>query len=229
MLRLAGQGPLQCTAVRIGTSYHKSGRGLHCCIPFTSNNFASREPFKCFQRLTPLLSGSRCGIQHQAKWFHAGQTPPADSVFYTKSHEYLRYNSSTGGAHVARIGVSEYAAEELGEVVFVEALVEEGEAGVFVQEGDPVCAVEAVKSVAEIYAPISGKVLRFNPKLKDNPGTINLDPEGEGWIFEIEVVSEEGSDHPGNTKKLTDEISSNLLDWKAYASYVVSERNRLGS
>lgn len=125
---------------------------------------------------------------------------------------------------VAAAGISEFASEELGEIVFVEAVVpvEKGKQPK-VARGDPVCTLEAVKSVAEVYAPVSGRILEFNKKVKEDPGMINRDPEGEGWIFTIAV------DAPEPTTAVTAEQSpqaaarSSLLSPAAYAAHVRRE------
>jgi glycine cleavage system H protein len=86
-------------------------------------------------------------------------------------------------ADVARIGITAYAQEALGDVVFV-SLPEEGAA---VQAGEPVGEVESTKSVSDVYAPLSGTVVGRNPKLDDSPELVNTDPYGEGWMFELRL------------------------------------------
>jgi glycine cleavage system H protein len=81
------------------------------------------------------------------------------------------------------IGISEYAAKALGDVVFVELPTIDLE----VNQGDSIGAVESVKSASDIMTPISGKVIEANNVLEDNPGTINKSPEGDGWLAKIEV------------------------------------------
>lgn len=84
---------------------------------------------------------------------------------------------------LAKIGITEYAANSLGDVVFVEL----PEAGLDVAVGEPVGAVESVKSASDVLSPVAGKVIKGNAVLEDNAKTINASPEGEGWIAEIEV------------------------------------------
>lgn len=99
----------------------------------------------------------------------------------------LFINSSpllTRPAPAAKIGITEYAAQSLGDVVFVELPEEALEVGA----GEPVGAVESVKSASDVLSPVAGKVIRGNAVLEDNAKTINSSPEGEGWIAEIEVA-----------------------------------------
>ncbi|OTB01771.1 hypothetical protein M426DRAFT_323252 [Hypoxylon sp. CI-4A] len=111
-------------------------------------------------------------------------SPIRDIRKYTKDHEWIDLNADkTAGV----IGISEYAAEELGDVVYVE-LPEEGKE---VSAGDAIGAVESVKSAADINAPIACKVTAINLTLEEKPGTINQVPEddshGGGWIAKVQV------------------------------------------
>ncbi|KAI2623092.1 glycine cleavage system H protein-like protein [Hypoxylon sp. NC1633] len=115
-------------------------------------------------------------------------SPIRDIRRYTKDHEWIDLNADkTAGV----IGISEYAAEELGDVVYVE-LPEEGKE---VSAGDAIGAVESVKSAADINSPIAGTVTAVNLALEEKPGTINQVPEddshGGGWIAKVQV-SEQG-------------------------------------
>ncbi|KAJ6160593.1 hypothetical protein N7470_003989 [Penicillium chermesinum] len=98
---------------------------------------------------------------------------------YTESHEWVELVDGK----IAKVGITEYAAHALGDVVFVE-LPEEGLA---VSSGEPVGAVESVKSASDVLSPVSGVITKGNAVLEDNAKTINSSPEGEGWIAEIEV------------------------------------------
>lgn len=84
---------------------------------------------------------------------------------------------------MATVGVTDYAQEQMGDVVYVE-LPNEGEV---VAKGDAFGVVESVKSVSDVYAPISGKVVEVNDPLKENPEIINAEPHNEGWIAKIEL------------------------------------------
>lgn len=98
---------------------------------------------------------------------------------FSKSHEWLRVD---GG--VATVGITKYAAEQLGDVVFVEL----PNAGKKVSAGGEIAVVESVKAASEIYAPVSGEVTESNAAVKDDPAKVNADPEGAGWFFRMKVA-----------------------------------------
>ena len=98
---------------------------------------------------------------------------------YTKSHEWVNLKNN-----IAVIGVTDYAQQELTDVVYVEL----PDVGKTVKKGDELCVVESVKSVSEIYAPIGGKIVKVNSKLDDAPETINASPYDDGWLVELEVA-----------------------------------------
>jgi len=104
-----------------------------------------------------------------------------DDLRYTAEHEWIRGESGT-----VRVGITDYAQEALGDVVYV-SLPEEGAS---ISKGAAVGEVESTKSVSDIFAPISGTVAARNEKLEEQPELINSDPYGEGWMFEIEVSDE---------------------------------------
>jgi glycine cleavage system H protein len=85
------------------------------------------------------------------------------------------------------VGISDYAQNQLSDIVFVEILVEEGKE---VAAGDAIASVESVKASSEIYAPASGKVVAVNSGLADKPETLNSDPYGEGWMIKLEGGAE---------------------------------------
>ncbi|KAL8446850.1 hypothetical protein Emag_004611 [Eimeria magna] len=145
----------------------------------------------------------------------SAEAPQRGETLYTKSHEYLSFTARDSSKAV--VGITEYASEELGEVAFVEAFVSEEREGGRVNKGDPVCTLEALKSVAELYAPVSGRVLKFNEKVKEDPALINRDPEGEGWIFLIDVDPGEISTMEQSTQ---DAVKPLLLSAAEYAAYV---------
>ena len=105
---------------------------------------------------------------------------PADLV-YSSDHEWIRRNGST-----VRIGITDYAQDALGDVVFVQV----PSVGVTVAKGQSFSEVESTKSVSDIYAPVSGKVTAVNDALGTTPELVNSDPYGEGWICEIEMSNE---------------------------------------
>lgn len=101
-----------------------------------------------------------------------------DELKYTAEHEWAK----VGGATI-RVGVTDYAQEALGDVVFVSL----PEVGAKVGQGDAFGEVESTKSVSDLYAPVAGKVTARNDELESRPELINSDPYGEGWLVEIEV------------------------------------------
>jgi glycine cleavage system H protein len=105
---------------------------------------------------------------------------PSD-LLYTKDHEWIKENADGS----VRMGITDYAQGALGDIVYIQ-LPKVGSA----VSANAVCGeVESTKSVSEIFAPVTGKVLRVNEKLESNPELINSDPYGEGWIAEIGDVS----------------------------------------
>ena len=101
-----------------------------------------------------------------------------DDLLYTRDHEWLRVNGDTG-----RVGVTHYAQEAMGSVVFVEL----PEAGSAVSAGEPFGVVESVKAASDLYSPASGKVLAVNEELLERPELINEDPYNRGWLIEIQL------------------------------------------
>ncbi|KAL8433241.1 hypothetical protein ACSSS7_004026 [Eimeria intestinalis] len=148
----------------------------------------------------------------------SAEAPLEGETWYTKSHEYVRFTARDSSKAV--VGVTEFAAEELGEVAFVEAFVSGDSEDARVNKGDPVCTLEALKSVAEVYAPVSGRVLKFNEKVKEDPALISRDPEGEGWIFLIDVDPIEKSTEEHSRQ---DAVKRLLFSAAEYAAYVNRE------
>ena len=97
---------------------------------------------------------------------------------YTDTHEWLKVKGNT-----ALVGITDHAQSELTDIVFAEL----PEIGKELKKGDELCVVESVKSVSEIYAPISGKVVGVNGKLEDTPEIINESPYDDGWLVELEI------------------------------------------
>ena len=98
---------------------------------------------------------------------------------YTEDHEWIRFEDDGS----AVVGITDYAQEQLGEIVFVE-LPEVG--GAFEQGGEA-AVIESVKAASELFAPVSGTVVEVNEALNDAPGLVNEDPTGEGWFLRIET------------------------------------------
>lgn len=119
------------------------------------------------------------------------------NVKYTQDHEWVRIDGDVG-----TIGITEYAQEQLGDVVFVE-LPEVGKA---VTKGGEAAVVESVKAASEVFAPIDGEVVEVNDALAGEPGLVNSDPTGQGWFFKIRVKDAAQLD--------------GLMDEAAYQSFV---------
>lgn len=124
-----------------------------------------------------------------------------EGLKYSKEHEWVLVEGTS-----ATIGITEYAQEELGDIVFVE-LPEVGEK---IVKDDPFGAVESVKAVSDIYAPVSGEVMETNEILPDNPETINDDPYGDGWMVRVELSD-------------IDDLKD-LMDAEEYAEYVAQQK-----
>ncbi|HCW50623.1 MAG TPA: glycine cleavage system protein GcvH [Clostridiales bacterium] len=119
---------------------------------------------------------------------------------YTKTHEWIKVTGNIG-----RVGLSNFAQDHLGEIVFVEL----PEVGAELKQGETFGVVESVKAVSDCYAPASGTVVRVNEKLVDSPELINSDPHGEGWLFEMELSDPSELD--------------NLMDVEAYEKFEAEE------
>jgi glycine cleavage system H protein len=102
-----------------------------------------------------------------------------EDLKYSAEHEWVRSGNST----TVRVGITEYAADQLGDIVFV-TLPQVGEA---IVSGDACGELESTKSVSDIFAPVSGTVTAVNSLLEANPETVNADPYGDGWLFELEL------------------------------------------
>jgi len=101
-----------------------------------------------------------------------------DNLKYTKDHEWILVEGNVG-----KVGVTDYAQGELGDVVFVDITPDLD----VINNGDSFGTVEAVKTVSDLYAPCSGKVVEVNKKLSDDPQLVNNDPYGDGWMIRIEL------------------------------------------
>jgi len=103
------------------------------------------------------------------------------TTYYSKDHEWI---SVEGG--VATIGITSYAQEQLGDVVYVEL----PEAGTELSQGDEAGVVESVKAASEVYAPIDGEVVEANEALAEEPAKVNEDPEGAAWFLKMKISNE---------------------------------------
>ncbi len=103
-------------------------------------------------------------------------------MLYTDSHEWIALSNNRG-----RVGITKHAQKELGEVVFIE-LPHVADA---IRLGEEACVLESTKAATDVYSPLSGTILAVNEKLRETPSLLNLDPEGAGWLFEIELSAPE--------------------------------------
>ncbi|MGH3320533.1 MAG: glycine cleavage system protein GcvH [Streptosporangiaceae bacterium] len=125
---------------------------------------------------------------------------------YTPEHEWLRAAAEQG---VLRVGVTHYAQESLGDLVYVSL----PEVGTRAESGEPLGEIESTKSVSDVYAPVSGTVTARNDALDEQPDLVNSDPYGEGWMVEI------GVDDPSGVHDVLD----GLMDASAYQEMVEKE------
>jgi glycine cleavage system H protein len=122
-----------------------------------------------------------------------------ENLKYTKDHEWLRVEGE-----VAYVGISDFASHELGDIVFIEVET----IGEILEKGETFGTIEAVKTVSDMFMPVSGEVLEFNEDLLGKPEIVNQDPYGKGWIIKIKISN-------------PDEISQ-LMDPVAYSAHVHS-------
>jgi glycine cleavage system H protein len=122
-----------------------------------------------------------------------------DDLLYTEEHEYV---ARTGDSPVARIGITDYAQGELGDVVFVR-LPKPGE---HFDAHQAFGEIEAVKAVSELYSPVAGEIVEINNAIDGDPGIINRDPYGDGWMIKLRIAN------PADV--------NGLLSSKAYRSHI---------
>lgn len=101
------------------------------------------------------------------------------SVYFTEDHEWIKVDGDTG-----TVGISPYAAKQLGDVVYVEL----PETGREMAKGDEAAVVESVKAASEVYAPVGGEVTAVNEALEDAPETVNASADGEGWFLKMKIA-----------------------------------------
>ncbi len=105
-----------------------------------------------------------------------------ENLHFAKTHEWVKQHKN-----VARVGISDFAQHELTDIVFVELPSK----GAELAAGGQCAVVESVKTASDVYAPVSGKVIRINDKVADAPELLNHDPYGDGWLFEVEMSNAE--------------------------------------
>jgi glycine cleavage system H protein len=123
-----------------------------------------------------------------------------DDLHYSESHEWVRVDGEIG-----TIGITDHAQKQLGEIVYLEL----PEVGHVYNADDEFGTVESVKAVSELYTPVSGEVVEVNKSAVSEPGIINDDPQGDGWLIKIKLS--------------TDEEIGKLMSAEAYANYVREE------
>jgi glycine cleavage system H protein len=123
-----------------------------------------------------------------------------DDLHYAPSHEWVRVEGEIG-----TIGITDHAQKELGEIVYLEL----PEAGHVVDASEEFGTVESVKAVSELFAPVSGEVVEVNKSAVSEPGIVNDDPFGDGWLIKVKLS--------------TDEEVSKLMNAEQYAEYVAAE------
>jgi len=121
------------------------------------------------------------------------------AVKYSKDHEWISVEGDVG-----TVGISQYAQEQLGDVVFVDV----PQVGRKIAKGESVAVVESVKAASDIYAPVTGEVVESNAALADSPGDVNAEPTGKGWFFKIKFSNKAELD--------------GLMDDAAYDAFVKS-------
>ena len=107
-----------------------------------------------------------------------------DNLHYTNNHEWVKIDNG-----IATIGISDYAQSELGEIIFIEF----SNIGVNCNAGDTIGTIEAVKTVADFYSPIEGRIAEINTNLEENPDSVNTDPYDSGWIIKLDSLGEDRS------------------------------------
>ncbi len=122
-----------------------------------------------------------------------------EELKYTNDHEWAREEGE-----VLVIGITDYAQDSLGEIVYIE-LPSEGDE---ITKGDPFGAVESTKAVSDLYAPVSGDVVEVNEALLDSPEIINNDPYGEGWMIKVKVYDQGELDDLMNFEEYTDLVDN---------------------
>ena len=121
--------------------------------------------------------------------------------YYTRTHEWV----TVGDDDVATVGITDYAQEQLGDVVFVEL----PQTGKLLKSGDGFGTIESVKSASDLFSPVAGSVVEVNETLADTPEAVNEDPYGRGWLVKI---------------KLNGDLSGGLLDEQGYKAEIEAQQ-----
>jgi len=121
-----------------------------------------------------------------------------ENFLFTDDHEWVDINGD-----IATIGITDYAQGELGDIVFIEF----PDLNTEFQKGESIGTIEAVKTVADIYMPLSGKIVALNDELNDNPSFVNNNPFNEGWILKLQIMHTDEVSELMNTEKYKNFIS----------------------
>lgn len=136
----------------------------------------------------PFSTPDRAGPTDYAKnlvfWAKNHDMNIPEDLKYTKDHEWIKIEGKT-----ATVGITDFAQSELGDIVYIDINTVGQEVG----EHEVFGTVEAVKTVSDLFMPVTGKVLEVNPVLEGSPEKVNEDPYGEGWMIKVELTSEPGS------------------------------------
>jgi len=119
-----------------------------------------------------------------------------EELKYTDNDEWIRVEGNTG-----IVGITDYAQDQLSDVVFVELLVDEGET---VDQGDTIATIESVKAAADVYAPVAGDITTVNEDLADSPEIVNHDPYGGAWLIKIKIHNSSELDSLMNAEDYAD-------------------------
>lgn len=130
-----------------------------------------------------------------------------ESLRYAKTHEWVHIEQKDGGEKIATLGISQFAVEALTDLVFIDL----PPVGKQVSAGQPLCEIESVKAVSDIYSPVNGEVVEANTDLPDHLEILSDDPYGRGWIVRIRLANDEGLDQ--------------LMDHRAYQALCEQEEH----
>jgi glycine cleavage system H protein len=121
-----------------------------------------------------------------------------EELLYSASHEWIKISGDE-----AQIGITDYAQSELGDIIFVEL----PSVGKKIQAGQPFGSIEAVKTVSDLYAPLTGEIVAINEKLQNNPETISADAYGEGWIVKMKITDASNKAHLLSSQKYRESVA----------------------
>eukprot|EP00922_Rhytidocystis_sp_ex-Travisia-forbesii_P030013 GHVS01044014.1.p1 GENE.GHVS01044014.1~~GHVS01044014.1.p1 ORF type:complete len:232 (+),score=45.21 GHVS01044014.1:143-838(+) len=190
-----------CSAVgRKAPLFSRSTLFSRCCLVHSETNpppapSSHRHVYLVTRSCLTTMASSTL-LAHLPKRSFSTSSGQNETVFFTKSHEYVAVeNAPTDGTPpdfsntslLLRMGVTEYAVKQLGDVVYVEL----PDVGRKAAKGESLITVESVKAVGEVYSPLDGTVVEVNSALADDPAAVTKDPEGEGWLIKMRPVAAE--------------------------------------